>query len=711
MALLTATANAGTLFYAGSIKDGEFVADKKARLDRFSTLYSTVSATIAGGKAETTIRETIAAGEAGAVNAVCILPLPKGSVSETVRVKVAEPKGEMREVEVVVLAAADAQKLYESIARAVGSTRILSKTDSEAVVIPAVEIDEKLEIELTFSQKITAEKGILTYRCPMPDTDLIGREVERVALTVDVDSKLPLRTMFSPTHMAAIERDGLRKTRIELKSDKYAGTEDFALHYVADNDPFGLRVITHREPGEKQGYFMLVANPTGQDDKKDVIEKDVIFVLDTSGSMRGEKMEQARSSIEYCLAHLNPGDKFNIISFGTNVKSFRDNPVKGTKSEIEAALAFADELVAAGRTNIDGALVKGLAGEVEKGRLRIMIFLTDGAPTAGELVPEKILAKLPKRGENQTCVYVIGVGNDVNTHLLDKIAETTGGDSEYMAPDEEIDEKVAALYDRLSNPVLGDVKIAFGDLNPKSVYPRELHSLYRGCELMVMGQYRNAGTHTITISGTLAGVKKEYSWKLQFPDGEDEENGYVAVLWAARKIGYLLQEIRLHGHNDELVEEVVRLSKEFGIITEYTAFFADAGGRMDAPKAAEEARLRMEKARRQKGGKWAVSQAMNDKELQQRTVASPVANAYRDSAGRRRESKKVKQIGRQVFYQAADGQWVDAEEAGDRKTREVKLFSKEYFELVRKNKDFAGAQAVDWNLSVNVGDERIVVKK
>src|SRR5262249_24386296 len=150
-----------------------------------------------------------------------------------------------------------------------------------------------------------------------------------------------------------------------------------------------------------------------------VADKDVVFVLDTSGSMRGEKIEQARSAIDYCLEHLNTGDRFNVITFGTTVTSFRDELVPRTPGSVTAAREFVENVVANGRTNISGALEKALAGQAVAGRPRIMIFLTDGAPTAGELNPEKILEQVKKANTNGTKIFVMGVGNDVNAHLLD----------------------------------------------------------------------------------------------------------------------------------------------------------------------------------------------------------------------------------------------------------------------------------------------------
>jgi Ca-activated chloride channel family protein len=306
----------------------------------------------------------------------------------------------------------------------------------------------------------------------------------------------------------------------------------------------------------------------------------------------------------------------------------------------------------------------------------------------------------------------MGVGNDVNAHLLDRLAEITDGSSEYVAPREELDAKVAALYDRLSHPVLSNVKVSFGEAGARSVLPSKVPVLFKGSEIMMVGRYTEGGKHTFTISGSLAGKDVQYKCTVDLPTKPgDSANEFLAPLWAARQIGYLLQEIRLHGGNQELIEEVVRLSKQYGIVTEYTDFVAMGGPGASGGMAelAKDATKKLEMARGEKAGQWAVNQAANDKALQGRACAAPEANVYRDRRGNLQVIRTVTQIGRRAFY-LQDGQWVDGEDAGKRKTRVVKYLSDEHLELL-KDPTFARAQQLSWALSINIGDERIVIEK
>jgi Ca-activated chloride channel family protein len=340
-----------------------------------------------------------------------------------------------------------------------------------------------------------------------------------------------------------------------------------------------------------------------------------------------------------------------------------------------------------------------------------MIFVTDGAPTVGERSPEKIVEQVKKQNAG-TRIFVMGVGNDVNAHLLDRLAEVTDGSSEYFAPREELDAKVAALYDRLSHPVLSGVRVAFGESGARQVLPSKVPVLFKGSDIMMVGRYKQGGKHTFTIAGTLAGKPVEYTCEADLPKkASGTSNEFLAPLWAARQIGYLLQEIRLRGANKELVEEVVRLSKRYGIVTEYTEFIVAAGpGGLKAGEIYAEAGRRFDVARREQAGQWAVNQAFNDRALQTRAVTGAAANTYRDRRGKDTAFANINLIGQRAFY-LQDGQWVDAEEAGPRKTRVVKILSPEYFELLKKDPTFARAQQLGWALSINVGAERIVVEK
>jgi Ca-activated chloride channel homolog len=700
---------AGFIFFEGSLKNNTFSGRQAGDERLYEVRYVTALTSIKDRRVETSIRETIMAPRTEGMKVVGLFPLVPQVPAKDVEVLEGVTDLKHEPIGYKVLNAKEAEKLYQDIAKATGNADIVAYIGWPAVVLPEVTLDRKTELEVRFTQELSEHKGLMHWRCPMPSSEFSRKPVDRVILTANIENEEPLHSIFSTSHDIKVSRDGDRKAKAQLSVDGYAQKDAFQLLLAADRDPLGARLITHRAEGEEDGYFMLLAHPCG-DALGKPIEKDVILALDVSGSMRGEKMEQARSAIEYCLDHLNPGDRFNVIAFGTAVQTFREGLIPNSEKNLHAARAWVDDLVAYGRTNIDGALRRGLAGSAEEGRLRIMLFLTDGTPTSGEMIPEKIIENLPEINASSANIYVVGVGHDVNAHLLDRIAEESDGQSEYIAPEEEIDEKVAALYNRLSHPVLSEVTVELGELNTHSVYPRKLLALFKGGDVMIMGRYRGGGKETVAFKGFLAGAQKRFAYDLEFAKDAEPEHDYVALLWASRKIGFLLQEIRLHGENEELTDEVIRLSKQYGIVTEYTEFIARTGGALDAVASREEAELRIRSAHAQKGGQWAVQQAENDQFLQQKTVSAAAANVYRDRRGKLKKADNIKQVGRRIFYMNARGQWAEANQDDAAPVREVKRFSEEYFELIRKDKDFARAQALGKEVNVKVGTESILVK-
>jgi uncharacterized protein YegL len=708
--LPTASLQAGPVFIPGHLEENKFTPVPGVPGHFYAIRFSTATVVVDKDTARVEVEEDID-GPATPVSTVCLIPLPDGVQGASIRVSWGRIGAEPKLLgDATFLNAAKAQQMYETIARG-GQTKVLAYTGRPAILVPAVNLDGKGKISIAFSMDIRNAHGVHTLTCPMPAAGFAAAPVERVTINVHLTNKQPLRSIFSPTHATTIARKTSTEATATVKAERWTGMEDFRLYWAADSDALGLRVLAYRPSEKEDGYFVLLGNPAGAAAEQAVL-KDVVFVMDTSGSMRGEKIEQARAALDYCIQHLDRTDRFNIVTFGTDVKTFKDDLVNVTADNLKGARAFVEDVIAHGQTNIAGALKQALAGKAAAGRERIMIFVTDGAPTVGERSPEKIVEQVTKLNAG-TRIFVMGVGNDVNAHLLDRLAEVTDGSSEYFAPREELDAKVATLYDRLSHPVLSGVSVSFGESGAKQVLPSKVPVLFKGSEIMMVGRYRQGGKHAFTVAGTLAGKPVTYTVTADLPASAGEEsNAFLAPLWAARQIGYLLQEIRLHGANKELVEEVVRLSKQYGIVTEYTEFIAtaSAGSLKGGAALAAEAGKRLDMARKEQAGAWAVNQAVNDRQLQMRAVAGPGANTYRDRRGKEMSVGNISLIGPRAFY-LQDGQWVDAEEAGARQTRVIKLLSPEYFELLKNDATFAKAQQLGWAISINVGKERIVIEK
>jgi len=264
-------------------------------------------------------------------------------------------------------------------------------------------------------------------------------------------------------------------------------------------------------------------------------------------------------------------DLFDVVPFATEPEPFFRRRVPATTENVATALARVQGITAAGGTNIDAALAQALrgAGELE-GRVPLVVFLTDGEPTVGVTGPDDILEDV-RASAGGARVFVMGVGSSVNTRLLDSLASATGGARDYVREGERIDEKTRALFAKLAHPVLTDVQLTIDGLQPTKCVPARMPDLFAGDRIELFGRYAGEGAHAIRLSGTVAGVRREYVYEATFARETGGELGFLAPLWAERRVGQLLDAIRLNGANPELVQEVERLGRTYRIVTPYTS--------------------------------------------------------------------------------------------------------------------------------------------
>jgi Ca-activated chloride channel family protein len=352
--------------------------------------------------------------------------------------------------------------------------------------------------------------------------------------------------------------------------------------YTVSPEDVGLNLLSYRE-GDADGFFLLLVAPQVEVGRERVVDKDVFLVLDTSGSMEGEKLEQAKQALIYVLEHLNEGDRFNITDFSTGVRQYARNPQPA--SQRDEAIAWVQSLQAGGGTDINRALLETLSG-VGPERPAILIFLTDGQPTEGEVETDRILANFAEETKPNVRLFTFGVGDDVNTLLLDTLAQEQRGASGYVrpagrdasSPGERIDEEVSAFYAKVSTPLLADVVIEVEGVHVEEMYPYPLPDLFAGTQLVVVGRYRGGrdasgregGPSTIRLTGQVNEQEERFIYEGFFERAGGDR--FIPRLWATRKIGYLLNQIRLHGESRELVDEIVELSIRYGIVTPYTSY-------------------------------------------------------------------------------------------------------------------------------------------
>jgi Ca-activated chloride channel family protein len=459
----------------------------------------------------------------------------------------------------------------------------------------------------------------------------------------------------------------------------------------------------------------------GLDQKQAIIAKDIVFVLDKSGSMAGKKMEQAKKALAFCIEHLNKDDRFEIIPFSTEASSLFGTVQKISPSNKQAALEFLERIEPIGGTNIEEALSLALESRTQESvRPLSIIFLTDGKPTVGLHDETALLSKIKKQNQSKVRIFTFGIGTNLNTHLLDKITESSRAYRTYVMPDEDIELKVSDFYTKVAAPVMTDVQIAF-DKNVRiyDVYDKEIPDLFRGSSISLIGRYQGTGNATITVSGKVNGQTKQYSYSIKLEENNNKMN-FVPDLWASRAVGYLLDQIRLNGSNKELVEEVTRLAKKHGIITPYTSYLiledeavaAQNGQNIqnqilrpratNAPKMREEIDFEEEVANvnaEEKGLKTKKSGRMSvqiSKEYQALNRATNLAEAqqgtnrmnYTDQSGISRNlADNIIKVQGRAFYNN-NNIWIDANialsDTRNSKTERIRFNSKAYFELLKQ---------------------------
>ena len=330
--------------------------------------------------------------------------------------------------------------------------------------------------------------------------------------------------------------------------------------------------MTHREPG-KDGYFLMLISPKSNIGEQERAAKDIVFILDTSGSMSGEKIDKAKAALKFGVESLSPRDRFNIISFSGEEHLMKAALVDANGDGKQTGLRFIENLRAEGGTNINDALVQAFKQFGSAERPAMIVFLTDGLPTVGTTDVKQIIKNVADANRAGVRLFSFGVGYDVNTNLLDKLSADNRGASDYIEPQEDLEVKVSNFFARVNYPVLSDLKLDFGGVETDLMYPRTLGDLFKNSQLVIVGRYKNSvNSATVRLTGKIGSREEVFTFGRQsFPE-ERGDNPFLARLWATRRVGYLLEQIRLNGENKELKDEIIQLGPRFGIVTPYTSF-------------------------------------------------------------------------------------------------------------------------------------------
>lgn len=437
-------------------------------------------------------------------------------------------------------------------------------------------------VTLRYTQLLRRTGELTDWIVPLQPAATRGTEVGEVQIEARLHSKTPLANIYSPTHEVEVERPDQQTAKISMTKSGGSIRGDFRLLWDHGEQPVRMSMVGFRDDLEEDGYFMLILQPDlpAIDEEKDENGKQIVLVIDKSGSMSGEKIDQVRQAASNLLGKLRPRDQFELITYDNDVESYANGLTKAKRETVKDAQAYVASMLAGGGTNIHDALQNALKTAAKADGRPYVVFLTDGRPTVGVTEPGKIVNAAVETNSAEARVLSLGVGHDVNSRLLDKMSASLQGQSIYVRPGESIDLHVKRLYARIGAPALSDVEleITVGDKpgGVRRLYPRDLVDLFSGDQVIVVGRYRRGGDVEIRLNGNLNGEPQEFKYRAALPtEATGHRNAFVERLWAIRRVGAIIDEIDLQGESDELVEELISISKKHGILTPYTAFLAD----------------------------------------------------------------------------------------------------------------------------------------
>jgi Ca-activated chloride channel family protein len=562
---------AGVLFVGTAVQAQPLLVPTDRDVGALAMEYYRVEANVVDGVAGVDVKMGFRNHTTRQLEATFIFPLPDGATVGEFRMEMGG-----KWVEGKVLEKNEAKRIYTDIVRRMrdpGLLELVGKNLFQARVFP-VPANGVQRIEMRFATTLAQESGLYQLVYPLKTARNYAGTTKDFTFTLKLKSSTPLRSVYSPSHKVHVTRKGDGQAVVSFEKQGVTFNEDLRVFYSVDYNDVGLSLLSYRKKGEP-GFFMILAAPGAKDTADEIPAKKLVFVVDTSGSMQGEKIERVRTALAYAIERLRPDDVFNVIRFSSDVESLFPGMQRADKASIKAALAFVGELEAAGGTAIDEALSTALGGIIDPETQ--VIFLTDGEPTVGETDPARIAKNALLTNKLGARVFPFGVGTDLNAVLLDRLARDHHGSPTYMSPDKDIEKTLGAFYDKISHPVLSGITLAVPAAKAYGILPGSIPDLFRGEQLVIVGRFRNSGSTLIRLEGTLGGKKKTYDFEAKLPTA-DTGNDFIPRLWAKRQVGVLLEQIRLEGEKKALVDEVVQLGTTYGIVTPYTSYLITEPG-------------------------------------------------------------------------------------------------------------------------------------
>ncbi len=641
----------------------------------------------------------------GMIEVQYVFPIPPSAAIDSLTLLV-----DGKEFRGRILSAEEARRTYEDIVRTKRDPALLEYVNYGMYRTSAFPLlpGKQVRVGVHYTDLCKKDGDIVEVFYPLNTEKFSSKAIDEVEIKADLLEKAPISSAYSPTHDVVIERPSPERVVATYKVSQDIPSTDFRLLYQPSRDSVGATVLSFRPHENEDGYFLLMASPTPRQEKPPIIPKDMVIALDRSGSMSGEKIEQAKASLTFVLRNLNPADRFNVVAYNDAIEPLFESLVSNDRTNIDKALSMIDRIHASGGTNIHDALAWAVkaagSGTLEK-RSRYILFLTDGLPTVGQTNESAILKDTLAANENvRAHIFAMGIGYDVNVRLLDRLVGENRGVSGYVKERESLESKISSLYNKLKNPIMTDLSISFAGVKTTLTYPQTIPDLFEGDQIILVGKYSGAGTASFSISGNYAGKAQTFRYSAEFARTSDRFSyAFLEQLWAVRRIGFLLDQIQLNGRSTEVMDELVRLSKQYGIITPYTSFLADERTVLsDQMTLMREGVSASSTLISDVSGGVGQMNAMNRSAMNNATVAPAPSLPGKGSAqmGKSKLSSyesnetehlnSVQNVGNRALYKRGR-QWIDSSVSDkdisklNAQAKTVTQFSEEYFRLAAQN--------------------------
>ena len=655
-----------------------------------------------------------------------LVPVPDGAV-----VRGFTFAGSAKEPTAKLLPKAEAQSIYRSIVSKLRDPALLEFAGyglvrSSVFPVPA---GGKQRVRLIYEQVLKADGNRVDY--VLPRSESFEASATPWTVSVRITASSPISAVYSPSHQVTVEHSGNQQAVVRTTAGSKLDPGAFRLSYLANANGLTASLLAYPDSRIGGGYFLLLAGVPADAQPRggSAMKREVTLVIDRSGSMQGDKIEQARSAALQVVEGLQTGEAFNIIDYSDSIARFSEKPVIKNNTTLQQARAYINRLKADGGTNIHDALVEAMRQPATANMLPLTIFLTDGLPTSGETRETAIRNAVVAANEHKRRIFSFGVGYDLNAPLLTSIANATRATPTFVFPNENVEAKVAEVFRRLSGPVLADPQLAtldpFGNVTTRAVrelLPLQLNDLFEGDQVVLLGQYQSDEPLHFRLTGNYLGTARTFDLKFDLSKATTR-NAFVPRLWASRKIARLIEVIseagadrstamtgrssmssavamNTHGARTspetaaamadpklkELVDEIVRLSTEYGILTEYTAFLATDGTDFSNTEALNNSARQslINNAQNVRSGMGGVSQAANNVAQKGQSNMNR-SNLYLTQNMERVEITNVQQITDRTFFRR-NNRWVDASVLPTEKTvkpdRVIDFGTPEFYKLV-----------------------------